>query len=131
MPYRRLPQYYPLGQPYLSLLVYTAAYQAAGPFGGGRLDSGKAFACMDRLLDEQRAGRISENTGHCQVVADKIRAGAACDYGLHAWVVMPNHVHLLITPHLDASALRRRLNGASACESNLLVRENGPAVWAG
>ena len=33
-----------------------------------------------------------------EVVADAIRAGAACDYTLHAWVVMPNHVHALLTP---------------------------------
>jgi REP element-mobilizing transposase RayT len=46
-----------------------------------------------------------------EVVADAIRAGAACDYTLHAWVVMPNHGHLLITPEACPSSLLHRLKG--------------------
>jgi len=54
---------------------------------------------MDRLLDEQRAGPAHlRMPAIAQVVADAIRKGAAGDYLLHAWVVMPNHVHLLLTP---------------------------------
>jgi REP element-mobilizing transposase RayT len=64
-----------------------------------------------------------------EAVADSIRSGTACDYLLHAWVVMPNHVHLLITPHVDASALLHRLKGASARQSNLLLGRTGQPFW--
>ena len=43
---------------------------------------GKGFVCIDRLLDEERAGPVC------------LRKGAPADYGLHAWVVKPNHVHM-------------------------------------
>src|SRR5947199_545054 len=52
-----------------------------------------------------------------EVVADAIGQGTAGDYLLHAWVVMPNHVHLLITPHVEVPALLRRLKGTSAREA--------------
>ena len=56
-----------------------------------------------------------------QTVADLIRNGSGSDYELHAWVVMPNHVHLLITPLIDGSAVLRRLKGVSAREANTLL----------
>jgi hypothetical protein len=57
---------------------------------------------MDRLLDEQRSGpEFLKMPAIAEVVADSIRAGSACDYLLHAWVVMRNHAHLLITPQVD------------------------------
>ena len=59
------------------------------------------------------------------VVADSIDKGAQDEYLLHAWVVMPNHVHLLITPQVEVAGLLRRLKGASARESNKLLGQTG------
>jgi putative transposase len=127
---RRLPHYYALGQPLFVTFRLHGSLPNGRTFGGGHLDSGKAFACMDRLLDEQCAGpAFLKMTPIAEVVADSIRSGTACDYLLHAWVVMPNHVHLLITPHVDASALLHRLKGASARQSNLLLGRTGQPFW--
>ena len=85
---------------------------------------------MDRLLDEQRAGpAYLRMPAIAQVVADSIAKGAADDYLLHAWVVMPNHVHLLVTPQVDVPGLLRRLKGASARESNKLLGQMGRPLW--
>jgi len=85
---------------------------------------------MDRLLDEQRAGpAYLRMPAIAQVVADSIAKGAADDYLLHAWVVMPNHVHLLVTPQVDVPGLFRRLKGASARESNKLLGQMGRPLW--
>ncbi|MBZ5619465.1 MAG: transposase [Acidobacteriia bacterium] len=85
---------------------------------------------MDRLLDEQRAGpAYLRMPAIADVVADSLSKGAACDYVSHAWVVMPNHVHLLITPRVDVPALLRRLKGASARESNKLLGRTGQPFW--
>jgi putative DNA methylase len=85
---------------------------------------------MDRLLDEQRSGpAYLSMPAVASVVAHSIDTGAACDYQLHAWVVMPNHVHLLITPQVDVSALLRRLKGASARECNRLLGQTGRPFW--
>ena len=85
---------------------------------------------MDRLLDQERAGpaymRMPEVA---QVVMAAIREGAPADYLLHAWVVMPNHVHLLLTPKIDPSVALPRLKGASARKAKLLLGLTGQTFW--
>ncbi len=130
--YRRLPHHHAIGEPLFVTFRLHGSLPTGRVFPSGRLSSGKAFACLDRLLDEQRAGPLYLRMPDiAEVVADAIGQGAAGDYLLHAWVVMPNHVHLLITPQAEVSALLRRLKGASARESNKLLGANGPAVLAG
>ncbi len=80
---------------------------------------------MDRLLDEQRAGpAYMRMPAVAQLIADSIRRVTP-----HAWVVMPNHVHLLITPEMDASVLLRKLKGVSAREANTLLGQTGRPFW--
>ncbi|MGD0361203.1 MAG: transposase [Bryobacteraceae bacterium] len=47
-------------------------------------------------------------------------------YELHAFVVMPNHVHLLATPHVPATKWLGPLKGFTAHQANLLVGAHGP-----
>jgi REP element-mobilizing transposase RayT len=85
---------------------------------------------MDRLLDGQRTGfAYLRMPAIAEMVADLIGKGAGCDYLSHAWVVMPNHVHLLLTPRVDVPVLLRRLKGASARESNKLLGQTGRPFW--
>lgn len=85
---------------------------------------------MDRLLDEGRAGPMYLRIpAVAQVVVDAIRRGAGQDYQLHAWVLMPNHVHLLITPQVELSQLLRKLKGASARHANKLLSQTGQSFW--
>ena len=42
---------------------------------------------------------------------------------------MPNHVHLLLTPHIEPSEVLRRLKGASAREANRLLGLPGQSFW--
>ena len=101
--HRRLPHLYALGEP---LLVTFRLHNSLPPNRkfSPRLPSGKAFACMDRLLDEGRAGpAYMRMPAVAQVVVASIRSGAPTDYRLHTWVVMPHHVHLLLTPNIEPS----------------------------
>lgn len=69
-------------------------------FAGGALPSGKAFAALDRLLDEARTGPFylrQPTLADTVVEAIQYNAQTLGHYGLHAFVVMPNHVHLLVT----------------------------------
>ena len=50
-------------------------------------------------------------------------------YELGAFVVMPNHVHLLVTPHIPVAKLTRRLKGYTAREANRLLGRTGEAFW--
>src|SRR4029077_15478425 len=44
---------------------------------------------------------------------------------LHAFVVMPNHVHLLITPKLPLRRIMNGLKGAAARHANSLLSRKG------
>ncbi len=85
---------------------------------------------MDRLLDAARSGpRHLAIPGVAGLVSECIRFGGIRDYDLHAWVVMPNHVHLLITPRTEVSGFLRRLKGFTARQSTALLDLTGQDFW--
>jgi putative DNA methylase len=45
---------------------------------------------------------------------------------LHAFVIMPNHVHLLATPHVTARHWLGPLKGFTAHEANRILCRTGP-----
>jgi REP element-mobilizing transposase RayT len=128
---RRLPHFYMIGEP---LFVTFRLHNSLPPKRDfpARLPSGKAFVCMDRLLDEERAGpTYLRIPAVANVVRDSILQGAPGYYLLHAWVVMPNHAHLLLTPKIQPSVALRRLKGASVREANALLGLTGQPFWQG
>jgi len=48
---------------------------------------------------------------------------------LHAWVVMSNHVHMLVTPRVAVSTLMQSLKRFTAREANLVLRRTGQVFW--
>jgi REP element-mobilizing transposase RayT len=65
-----------------------------------------------------------------QIVVDSIHRGAALGhYELHAWVVMPNHVHLLATPLIGLSKLLCSLKRTTAMHANVLLCRTGSPFW--
>ena len=114
----------------LSHFLCTVACQPAGRFpAGNRVRERHLFAWIAFWMSSGSDPRICGCQPSPKLVADAIGKGAASDYVLHAWVVMPNHVHLLITPQVDVPALLRRLKGASARESNKLLGQTGRPFW--
>jgi putative DNA methylase len=87
---------------------------------------------MDRLLDQARTGPaylcVPEIAG---VVRDAIwyRAESLRHYELHSYVVMPNHVHLLVTPAVPVSKLMHSLKCFTAREANRLLGLTGTSFW--
>jgi REP element-mobilizing transposase RayT len=63
-----------------------------------------------------------------ELVVHAIQDGCR-DYDLHSWVIMPNHVHLLITPWTDVSTLMRKLKGVTAHEANRQLHQVGRPFW--
>ena len=51
------------------------------------------------------------------------------DYGLFAWVVMSNHVHMVLEPHRSLSETMRWLKTATAVRANRLLGRTGQAFW--
>ena len=85
---------------------------------------------MDRLLDTARTGplflRIPEIA---RMVTDAIYHRDQRSYQLHAFVVMPNHVHLLISPLETVSKVMQSLKRFTAREGNRIVGLTGQPFW--
>jgi putative DNA methylase len=62
-----------------------------------------------------------------RVVADALAYGTRL-YALHAWVVMPTHVHVVMTPHKAYSEIMRWLKWTTARRCNRLLGKTG-AFW--
>jgi len=85
---------------------------------------------MDRLLDNSRTGplylRKPEIAG---MVVEAIRFRDQAHYDLHDFVVMANHVHLLITPRVPVSKLMQSLKRYTAREANKILCLTGKPFW--
>ena len=129
---RRLPHWQPAGKPlFLTWHLYGSLPHNRFP-PPGSLSSGKAFVWMDRYLDEARFGPTwLKRAEVARVVVDAIQYGANAlrHYDLHAYVVMANHVHVLITPLVAPSKLLESLKGFSAREANKLLNRSGEPFW--
>jgi REP element-mobilizing transposase RayT len=66
-----------------------------------------------------------------KLVADAIRAGEGEKhfYELAAWVVMPNHVHLLVLPTAPLPVVTQWLKGSTARQANQVLGRSGQPFW--
>ena len=119
-----------MGQPLFVTFRLHGSLPAGRCFTSDTLTSGQAFVHLDRLLDRPSAGPLYlQMPDIARLVARSIRKGGHTDYTLHAWVVMPNHVHLLVTPLTNVSAIMQRLKGATAREANRELCRAGMPFW--
>jgi len=95
------------------------------------MSGGEAFVWLDRYLDTIRTGpQYLRMESVAQTVADALRRGVDIrHYDLHAWCIMPNHVHVLLTPCIAASRLLQLLKGVTAREANKLLGRTGEPFW--
>jgi putative DNA methylase len=93
---------------------------------------GHAFAAADRELDRHNSGPLwLKDTRIADLVSRTILAGD-CEkryYDLCAWVVMPNHVHLLILPRVPVPRLMQWLKGSTARGANRILERTGMRFW--
>jgi len=50
-------------------------------------------------------------------------------YVLESYVVMPNHVHLLLNPKVPVAEITRRLKGPTARDANRVLNRSGKRFW--
>jgi putative transposase len=87
---------------------------------------------MDQFLDTVRTGPFWLRTAPiAALVVDAIAFGQGPlrHYEVGAFVVMPNHVHLLVIPHIPVATLTRRLKGYTARQANRMLGRTGEAFW--
>jgi putative transposase len=93
---------------------------------------GRAFAAADRALHQAAHGPVwLKDPRIAMAVAEAIIGGELVKhfYELRAWVIMPNHVHLLILPLVPAPKIMRWLKGSTACIANRLLDRTGQPFW--
>jgi REP element-mobilizing transposase RayT len=129
---RRLPHIYETQQP---VFLTWRLYDSLAPhraFPTAALNSGQAFHAMDRLLDETRTGAFYlRQPAVADMIVEAIQYNASIlgHYVLHAFVVMPNHVHLLTTPGVALPKLTKSLKGITAKQANAMLGLTGKPFW--
>jgi REP element-mobilizing transposase RayT len=125
---RRLPHLHAIGEPLFITFRLYGSLPANRAFPNSNLTSGEAFVAMDRVLDQARRGpTFLRRPDVAQIVLDSTHYGAEIgDYEMHAWVIMPNHVHLLLTPQVNVARVIGSLKGATARRANELLKRSGP-----
>jgi putative DNA methylase len=122
--YRHMPHFHPSG----AYLFITWRLAGSVPVQLPNLvyaSPGHRFAAEDRALAHAGGARWLEDTRVAARVAEVLQMGEReMDfYELCAWVIMPNHVHILILPKLGPRKIMQWIKGRSAREANLLLGE--------
>jgi putative transposase len=130
---RRLPHWDVVGEPLFVTFRLHDSLPVSRVFTPDRLStSGKAFLAMDRILDRAiRGPRFLQRPEIAETVVAALREGDSQfhRYQLHAFAVMPNHVHLLVTPNVVASRWLGPLKGFTSHRANELLGAHGKAFW--
>lgn len=86
----------------------------------------------DAELDKARNGpRWREDERIAMIVVQTLRKGAEelKQYALHSFVVMPNHVHILIEPKISAARIMKGIKGVSARRANEILGRTNQNFW--
>jgi len=130
---RRLPHWDSVGQPVFVTFRLRGSLPENRVFPPASISSGREFAAMDRLLDGARAGPLLlKQTEIARIVVEAIRDSdeKLYRYELHSFVVMPNHVHLLVTSRVPNARWLGPLKGFTGAMANRALTRAGP-FWQG
>jgi REP element-mobilizing transposase RayT len=94
--------------------------------------TGQAFVALDRIADRALFGPVwLKDSRVAGMVAASLLHGdqARGMYHLRAWVIMANHVHLVLRPKVELAAITRWLKGSTARKANLILGRTGQPFW--
>jgi len=92
----------------------------------------KEFREADAVLDRAESGPLwLKNSRVAALVADALRRGSSEfeRYDLHAYVVMANHTHVLLTPKIELRKITKSLKGVTARAANKILGRTGEPFW--
>jgi REP element-mobilizing transposase RayT len=126
---RRLPHYHSVGQATFLTWRLHGSLPPSRSFPSA-IASGQAFLAMDRVLDTACTGPLFLRMPEiAKLVMDAIHYRDQRTYQLHSFVVMPNHVHLLMTPLEAVSKVMQSLKRFTAREGNRMLGLTGQPFW--
>jgi putative transposase len=126
---RRLPHFHPEGECLFVTWRLHGSMPAAPP-DVIYATPGQAFAAEDSALARVGGRPWLSDMRVARRVVEAIRVGESGDlYESLAWVVMPNHVHLLMLPHVTLPEITHWIKGRTAREANRLLGRAGRPFW--
>jgi REP element-mobilizing transposase RayT len=127
---RRLPHIYLEGK-WLFVTWHLSGSLPKDRYPPPGLRAGEAFVWMDRYLDTTRIGPMYlRRDDIARIVVNSLRRGVELGhYDLRAWVVMANHVHVLLLPKVSPQRLLGGLKGSAAREANQVLGRTGQPFW--
>lgn len=141
---RNLPHWHPEGKSiFLTWRLYgslpasllkknrTARNAAATSSAEPQDSPGREFLEWDAALDSAKRGPLwladPEFAGYAEY---PILHGAELGrFQLHAYVIMPNHVHILLDPYVPLAKISGPLKGVAACDINARLGHTGKPLW--
>ena len=127
---RRLPHWHPEGAAiFLTWRLYVSLPRGmlVGPG-----TAGQRFVAADRVLDRATSGPMwLVDDRVAQAVVETLYRGEDVWklYDLIAWVLMSNHVHILIQPKAPLAAITRAVKKRSARIANQILERWGSSFW--
>lgn len=127
---RHLPHFHPEGRYLFVTWRLSGSLPAAAPH-AMYATPGHAFAAEDRALARIPEPVWLQDRRIARHVEETICAGETEHrlYELQAWVVMPNHVHVLLLPHAALREITQWIKGRTAREANRLLGRTGQSFW--
>lgn len=128
---RRLPHLYAIGAPVFVTWRLHGSLPHGRFFPGGNIE-GKSFLLLDALLDQAHSGPrhlVQTDIASAVVEAIHYRQDEMRCCSIHAYVVMPNHVHVLLTPRIDLPKIMHSLKRHTAKFANQSLGVSGQPFW--
>ncbi len=125
---RRLPHWQPEDAPMFVTWRLFGSLPRGKVIADRELTAGQRFAAVDQVLDRATSGPMwLVDTRIAQVVVETLYRGQDTWklYDLIAWVLMSNHVHLLIQPKAPLAAITRAVKKRSARIANEILERWG------
>ena len=128
---RRLPHWQPPDADFfITWRLYGSLPRCKAPC--TEMSPARKFLAMDQQLHATTTGpRWLQDSRVADAVSQTLLAGAEVRdcYELAAWVVMPNHVHVLLSPRLPLRTVLMNIKSASARAANELLGRKGQPFW--
>ena len=130
---RRLPHWIPNH----SILLVTWRLAGSMPSSGPLMLTAHNTGRFPFVQEDERLARVSSGPFWLRdprvagMLAGALRYGEAVRqfYVLHAWVIMPNHVHVVLEPRRARPEIMRWLKGRTARKANLILGRRGQPFW--
>jgi REP element-mobilizing transposase RayT len=129
---RRLPHFDVVGARLFVTFRLHGSLPSNRVFPPANMTTGRAFLTVDRILDAGSHGPLYLRKPEiAKMVIKALHTGEQRfqRYRLFSWVIMPNHVHLLLESHVPQGEWLRSLKGFTGHEANRILGMSGRPFW--